>query len=344
MLDTESLSESSFEPSVSELDDDTLIKPDKTYLNIDFDTEDDVIDNDLPINPSIPSSPQNISLNETDPNKPDRQNNHKLTRVSAIRSGLKGLNNTSKPWGLFKFWKKGTEEDKNQFFAREDERHNEWMEQNKDRSDRKKHVEIDTKQECARLQKQKSRARKRESSLRNQDGTKNLGKKKRYATSGLVKCNYYISYANQVINIQLADLPAHKTRSSIAELTRPARALKKKIKAENKKPQGRKKMKTTEDAKYHNWFNPFTWSLIEKASRNAGWEMSASAIVREAKRIDAVIFTNLSQTTVIGWIDHSGDMPRWTNSVLQCIERGNDPGHKNGGRLGILVSQQSFKI
>ena len=78
---------------------------------------------------------------------------------------------------------------------------------------------------------------------------------------------------------------------------------------------------------------PFTWSLIEKASQNAGWEMSASAIVREAKRIDAVIFTNLSQMTVIGWIDHSGDMPRWTNSVLQCIKWGNDPGHKNGGRL-----------
>ena len=145
MLDTESLSESSFEPSVSELDDDTPIKPDKTYLNIDFDTEDNVKDNDLPINPSIPSSSQNISLDETDPNKLDRQNNHKLTRVSAIQSGLKGLNNTLKPWGLFKFWKKGTEEDKNQFFAREDERHNEWMEQDKDRSDRKKQVEIDTK-------------------------------------------------------------------------------------------------------------------------------------------------------------------------------------------------------
>jgi hypothetical protein len=121
--------------------------------------------------------------------------------------------------------------------------------------------------------------------------------------------------------------------------------LKKKIKAQNKKPQGRKKTtKTTEDAKYHNWFNPITWSLIEKASRNAGWEMSASAIVRESKRIDPVVFANLSRTTVIGWIDRSGDVPRWTDSVLQRIEQGNDPGHKNGGRLGILVSQQSLTI
>ena len=122
------------------------------------------------------------------------------------------------------------------------------------------------------------------------------GKKKRVCNQWSCKKNMslYISYANQVINVQLADLPARKTRSSIAELTCPARALKKKIKAENKKPQGQKKMKTTEDAKYHNWFNPFTWSLIKKVSRNAGWEMSASAIVREAKRIDAVIFANLS--------------------------------------------------
>jgi hypothetical protein len=155
---------------------------------------------------------------------------------------------------------------------------------------------------------------------------------------------YLKIYVNQVINVKLADLPSRKTRSSIAELTRPARALKKKIKAGNKKPQGQKKTKTVEDAKYHNWFSPFTWSLIEKASRNAGWEMSASAIVREAKRIDAVTFANLSRTTVIGWIDRSGDTPRWTDSVLQRIERGNDPGHNNGGRIGILVSQQSFTI
>lgn len=297
---------SDFESSVSEPQDMIESEPDE-----------DNDDLSVTQNSSLPPS-QN-------PDKPD-----KITRVSAIRRGLKGLDDGLEPRGLLKFWKRGTEEDRNQYFGREDERHNEWMEKEKYSSNRKKQVQIDTQRERARLRKQKSRARRKES--------RSGGKKKRVRNSGLVKCTYNLIYANQVINVKLADLPTRETTSSIAELTRPARALKKKFKAENKKPQGRKKMKNTDsDAKYHNWFTPLTWSLIEKANRNAGWEMSPSAIVREAKRIDAVIFANLSRTTVIGWIDRSGDTPRWTDSVLERIERGNDSGHKNGGRLGILV-------
>lgn len=50
-------------------------------------------------------------------------------------------------------------------------------------------------------------------------------------------------------------------------------------------------MKNTDlDAKYHNWFTPLIWSLIEKASQYAGWEMSPSAIVKEVKKIDPIIF------------------------------------------------------
>lgn len=110
---------------------------------------------------------------------------------------------------------------------------------------------------------------------------------------------------HQVINVKLSDLPHHKTRSSLAELTRPARAIKRKYKNETKATSGRKQKRLAQDAKYHNWFTPFTWALIEKAARNAGWEMSPSAIVREAKKIDALVFENLKRTTVAAWIDRS---------------------------------------
>ena len=90
-------------------------------------------------------------------------------------------------------------------------------------------------------------------------------KRKGYATTvGLWNVLKNIIHSIQVINVQLADIPTHKTKSSIAELTRPARALKNKYKAENKKPQGWKKTKTTENAKYHNCFNPLGPSMKKR--------------------------------------------------------------------------------
>jgi hypothetical protein len=111
----------------------------------------------------------------------EKMTNNWSALVTAIRSGLKGLGDGLNPQGLFKFWKRGTKEDRNQYFGREDERHKEFMEQHKETSDRKKQVQNDRQRECARLRKQKSRARKRES--------KNIEKKKRVCNdSGLVKC------------------------------------------------------------------------------------------------------------------------------------------------------------
>jgi hypothetical protein len=110
----------------------TFNEPDEPASEVDFNADFESEDNpdDIPASPSLPSSPQNhIAFNETDPEKTD---NLKVTRVSAIRNGLKGLKDGMKPQGLFQFWKRGTTEDRNQYFEREDERHNEWMEQHKE--------------------------------------------------------------------------------------------------------------------------------------------------------------------------------------------------------------------
>jgi hypothetical protein len=65
--------------------------------------------------------------------------------------------------------------------------------------------------------------------------------------------------------------------------------------------------------------------------------MSASEIVATAKRMDPVVFDGLRRTTVDGWIDRSGERPRWKDSVLRKIDQGNDPGHNKGGSRGVLV-------
>jgi hypothetical protein len=177
LLSKESLSVSDIESSASEPQDMIDSDPDEeNEFNTDFDK-----DNDLPLAvtqiSSLPSS-QSIPPDETDHDKPNN-----LTRVSAIRSGLNGLKDGLKPQGLLKFWKRGTDEDRNNFFEREDERHNEWMEKEKYSSDRKKQVQTDLQRERARLRKQKSRARMRES--------KNGEKKKRVRNNSdlqVVKC------------------------------------------------------------------------------------------------------------------------------------------------------------
>jgi hypothetical protein len=191
---SEESSEFDFDSNVSESAEqgnDDVIGPasDERGVNTDFNTKDNVQDDDILASSSLPSSSQDIPLDKTDPtpgpDKLDSQKRRKVIRVSAIRSGLKELNETSKPRGLFKFWKKGTNEDKNQYFQREDEKHTEWMEQDNTTSDRKKQVQIDMKRERARLRKQKSRAQKK---IR--DGPKNPKEKKKRVRNhnGLVKC------------------------------------------------------------------------------------------------------------------------------------------------------------
>ena len=131
--------------------------------------------------------------------------------------------------------------------------------------------------------------------------------------------------------------PFQSQGKSLAELSRPARELKKKIKDKTRKPQGAKPKKVARPAKYVNWFSPLSWSQIEAAARVVGWMMSSGEIVRELQKRNPDTFGRLNQSTVRGWIDRSGDRPRWSDAVLARIPKGNDPGHQKGGRRGILV-------
>lgn len=127
---------------------------------------------------------------------------------------------------------------------------------------------------------------------------------------------------------------------AVAELSRPARALKVKIKNKTRKPQGRKAKKRVGPAQYHNWFDPFLFRQIELARKTAGGpNMSTRNIVKELKKRDYNTFKGLNRTTVDGWVDRRpGHTPQWKQSVLVRIEQGSDPGHTKGGRKGILVS------
>jgi hypothetical protein len=132
-----------------------------------------------------------------------------------------------------------------------------------------------------------------------------------------------------------------KCRMELPEETRPARALKEKMKEKNKKSCGKKCKNEARPAKYHNWFTPLSWRIIEQAGQAAGHRMSPTAIVRIAKARNPEIFEGLTRTTVSGWIDRSGNRAKWSEATLRKVETGNAPGHENGGAHGIFVSDGS---
>jgi hypothetical protein len=136
--------------------------------------------------------------------------------------------------------------------------------------------------------------------------------------------------------IDVTDNSLKKFKGNIAELTRPGRGIKKKMRAEKRKPQGRKKKNDSRPAKYHNWLTPFCWTQISIVAKQVGWRMSASAIADGLKKRDSVTFAKITRTTINGWIDRSGDMPQWKESILRRVKTGNSPGHNKGGCRGIL--------
>jgi hypothetical protein len=139
--------------------------------------------------------------------------------------------------------------------------------------------------------------------------------------------------------IRFASLTDPKRQKlSIAEATRPARQLISNHQKKHRKSQGRKKVKGAELAIYHNWFTPLCWSIITEAARIVGPDMSPTRIVKTCQAREPEIFRGLRRETVKGWIDRSGDRPRWSDAVVRRAEIGNAPGHANGGRRGILVS------
>jgi hypothetical protein len=101
-----------------------------------------------------------------------------------------------------------------------------------------------------------------------------------------------------------------KRKINLAEETRPARTLQRKIKDKTRKKQGHKQKGELRQAKHHNWFTPVCWTMIEQAAKAAGWQMSPTQIVQIAKARNPEIFEKLTRETVKGWIDRSGPQPR----------------------------------
>jgi hypothetical protein len=143
----------------------------------------------------------------------------------------------------------------------------------------------------------------------------------------------------KIIAVELTDSGLTKRQKvTTAEDTQPGRALKKQWKDKTRKPSGRKKKNEPRQAKYHNWFMPLSWVLIEQASKVAGWQMSPSMIVQIAKSRNPRVFKGLTWETVKGWIDRTGEKPRWSNATLWRIESGNATGHSLGGTCRVFVS------
>lgn len=88
---------------------------------------------------------------------------------------------------------------------------------------------------------------------------------------------------------------------------------------------------------YHNWFTPFLFKQIDDARRRSGPRWSTTAIVKDLKRKDITSFARLNRTTVDGWIDRSGEKPRWSDTALERIRQGNNVTNPNAGRKGVLV-------
>ena len=81
---------------------------------------------------------------------------------------------------------------------------------------------------------------------------------------------------------------------------------------------------------------PLLWSMISRAAIVTGPKMSPTDIVRELRKKDAVLFEKLAPQTVGGWIDRSGEKPKWSQRTLERVERGNRPGGLKT-RVGVLV-------
>jgi hypothetical protein len=91
--------------------------------------------------------------------------------------------------------------------------------------------------------------------------------------------------------------------------TCPACMLEKRSKQKSRKPQGCKLKHECHPAKYHNWFTPVSWAIIEQATKAAGWHMSATESVSIAKAQNLEIFQDLTRETVKGWIDRTSKKP-----------------------------------
>jgi hypothetical protein len=252
-----------------------------------------------------------------------RPQHKKLQVESSIRQAVNGKNSPLLAWFKPCSWEVHSKQQaaiSEQF--KEDDR------ERKRKNDVIKNQRITVRREQEKLRQRKHRNKKREEEII--AGICSSGGRKR-----------------KIVPLELKDTTSVKNgRLEIPAETRPARAVEKKLREKKKKllektrkPPGRKLVRVTRPAKYHNWFMPICWRLIEQARITAGWDMSASKIVKIAKMRNPEIFGGLARTTVREWIDRSGPRPRWSETTLEKVRNGLTPGHSNGGPRGIFVSR-----
>jgi len=125
----------------------------------------------------------------------------------------------------------------------------------------------------------------------------------------------------------------------VPELSCPRRQFREDGRARNK-PQGRKCIQQQQKAQKTNWQSPFLWSQIEIAATRAGKPWSPRAILKEAHKLDPIIFSRLTKQVIGRWIDPEAKkrgVSKWTAQVLEQVAKGNSPGGEST-RTGILVS------
>ncbi|KAF7344777.1 DDE superfamily endonuclease [Mycena venus] len=85
--------------------------------------------------------------------------------------------------------------------------------------------------------------------------------------------------------------------------------------------------------------SPTIWMQIEAAAKHpaVGSEMNITELLKVLKQKNFETFKGLAYSTVWGWIDHSGDKPRWSDRTIARAEAGNFQGRPNGGRRGVLA-------
>jgi len=88
-----------------------------------------------------------------------------------------------------------------------------------------------------------------------------------------------------------------------------------------------------------NWQSPFLWSQIELVAVKARKPWHPCEILKEARKIDCVVFASLTEQVIGRWIDPEGKhrgLSRWTDAVLERVCSGNSLDGQTT-RRGILV-------
>lgn len=127
------------------------------------------------------------------------------------------------------------------------------------------------------------------------------------------------------------------SRLHIAEVSRPRRGIKEEQRQKNK-PQGRRRLSENgpAPAKNTNWTDPLLWAHIEAATARVGFKSPADIKRHLTLNSPPGMFDRLREQLIGKWIDKEAEPPRWKDSTLRRVAKGNHPGGQNT-RQGVLV-------